>query len=193
MSNIPFIFEAIKTRRSVYPEVYTEAPISKEELQGLLELANLAPTHRLTEPWRFKVLAGESKSAFGALLAEAYKNSTSPESFKESKYLKKQKRADKSQYMIAICMQRDAEARLPEWEEIAATAMAVQNIWIAASASGIGMYWSSPSSIDSKEVRAFLKLQEAERCLGYIYMGRMPEGLQLEAKRTPIEAKIEWI
>ena len=78
MSNIN---EAIRTRRSVYPVQFIEKPIPREIIEALLINANHAPTHRLTEPWRFKVFLGEGKNALGAFLSEKFKsiNDTYPE------------------------------------------------------------------------------------------------------------------
>ena len=58
---------------------------------------------------------------------------------------------------------------LPEWEEIAATAMAVQNLWISCVDSNIGGYWSTPKYIN--KLGAFLKLNQDEVCLGFFYLG----------------------
>lgn len=189
-----YILEGLRKRRAVYPEIFTEEAISKEELIDLLALANYAPTHKLTEPWRFKVLAGDKKQELGQLLADNYKETTAEADFKIRKYQKKLKRANKSAYLVAICMQRDANERIPEWEEIAAVAMAVQNIWVGGYAQGIGMYWSSPkAAIKSKELRNFLKLDAKERCLGLLYIGRFPQDLELQSARQPFEEKLEWI
>jgi hypothetical protein len=43
---------------------------------------------------------------------------------------------------IAICLRRHADA-VPEWEEVAAVASAVQNMQLVASAVGVAGYWSS--------------------------------------------------
>lgn len=188
----PLSTQIIRSRRSIFPHSYTDQKISKALLEELLENANHAPTHRLTEPWRFKVLAGEKLDALGDLLALLYKEKIPEEKFSEMKYKKTAQKPRQCSHVIAICMERDADERVPEWEEIAATAMAVQNIWLSASAYGIGAYWSSPATINSLACRDFLNLGEGQRCLGFLYMGyhQMPEQ---EAKRRPIQEKVEWL
>ena len=57
------INELIRTRRSIYPQMMIDKPISDEIIWNLLENANHAPTHRLTEPWRFKVFTDTAKVA----------------------------------------------------------------------------------------------------------------------------------
>lgn len=187
-----FSTQIIRSRRSIFPHAYTDEKIPTTLLEELLENANHAPTHRLTEPWRFKVIAGEKLGALGDLLAMLYKEKVSEEKFSDMKYKKTAQKPRQCSHVIAICMERDAEERIPEWEEIAATAMAVQNIWLSASAYGIGAYWSSPSTIKSLACQTFLNLGERQRCLGFLFMGyhQMPEQ---EAKRTAIQEKTEWL
>jgi len=136
------IVELIKKRRSVFPAQYIDKPIAKTDIEKLLKAANWAPTHKKTEPWRFKVLQGESLKKLGLFLSLKYmETEAKPKEFKVKKLIENPKRAGA---IIAICMQRDPSESLPEWEEIAATAMAVQNMWLCCTEMGIGCYWSSP-------------------------------------------------
>ncbi len=86
-------------------------------------------------------------------------------------------------------MQRDEQESIPEWEEIAATAMAVQNMWLVCSEMGVGCYWSSPSQI--KFMNEFFKLNTGEKCLGLLYMGNYDESPEAW-QRTPIKKKTQW-
>lgn len=67
------IEEIIKNRRSVFPAQYNSEAINKETIQKILEIANYAPTHKKTEPWRFKVMQGEKLADLGQFLADKYK------------------------------------------------------------------------------------------------------------------------
>ena len=58
------LFEAIKSRRSIFPVHYNKKSIKNEDLELILEAANFAPTHKKTEPWRFKVLQNDYKIKF---------------------------------------------------------------------------------------------------------------------------------
>lgn len=182
------IKDIIKKRRAIFPAQYNNRPILKADILDLLEAANCAPTHRKTEPWRFKVFHGESQKALGLFLAKKYKETN--EKFKEFKYNKLLENPKKAAAVIAICMQRDAAESLPEWEEIAATAMAVQNMWLLATEKGIGSYWSSPGLI--KHMNEFIELNEGERCLGFFYLGYYDE-LIPERIPGPIEEKVIWM
>ena len=183
------ISKIIKNRRSVFPVQYTSEVITKAELQQLLEAANWAPTHRRTEPWRFKVFSSEgSRKALSQFLVATYQRTTAKPS--EVKGRKIAEKPMLSACVIAVCMQRDPKASVPEWEEVAATAMAVQNIWLVAHELGIGMYWSSPGLKD--HLGEHITLAEGEQCLGFLYMGKfegaLPEGL----RNSSIDEKAVW-
>jgi nitroreductase len=180
----------IRNRKSVYPKQFTSREISKEILDELLESANWAPTHRLTEPWRFKVFHGEGRKKLGTFMAERYRRETVLEDFSISVYEKLKNKALQSAAVIAICMQRDARERVPEWEELAATACAVQNLWLAASVYGIGGYWSTPS--DKDHLHEIVSLNQGERCLGFFYLGYY-EPFDSARRRGPVSEKVEWI
>ena len=183
------INQLIRKRRAVFPPFYSDKPIEKSILNQILENANWAPSHKLTEPWRFKVFQSKAKENLGKFLAEWYKTNTESSMFKERKYLKTQKKANQSACIIAICMQRDPKESIPEWEEIAAVACAVQNMWLSCTALGIGSYWSSPKSIHS--FNEFMPLNEGEICLGFFYMGYIKEAVP-DSRRGPIEQKVKW-
>jgi nitroreductase len=95
----------------------------------------------------------------------------------------------KAAAVIAICMQRDPQERVPEWEEIAATAMAVQNMWLCCTELGIGCYWSSPGLIAYMD--EFFDMEPGENCLGFLYMGYYDAELEAGI-RTSIEDKTLW-
>lgn len=180
----------LRKRRAIFPKSYTDQAISKEIILEILENANWAPTHRLTEPWRFKVFTGEGLEKLALYMGDFFKKNTSADQFTQEKYEKSMENPRRSACVIAICLQPDAENRIPEWEELASVAMAVQNMWLTCTAYNIGSYWSSPRA--ALEANEFLGLKEGERCLGLFYMGyhNMPE---VPGKRTPIANKVEWI
>ncbi|MCW5922663.1 MAG: nitroreductase [Saprospiraceae bacterium] len=186
------ITDLILRRRAVFPKFYIPGkPIERALIEQLLENANWAPTHRLTEPWRFRVFhSEESRQKLGAYLSDFYQKNTPPEQFSEEKMKKSGENPLLAGAVIAIVMQRDAEERVPEFEEIAAVAMAVQNMWLTCAASSLGCYWSTPRA--ALEADTFLSLQPGERCLGFFYLGwhNMPA---IPGKRQPIEEKVTWL
>lgn len=184
-------FELIKTRRSVFPAQFSDRAIKKSDIETILEAANWAPSHKKTEPWRFKIMQGATLERLGEHFSMTYSAITPVEKFSDFKKNKVAKNPTKAQVVIAICMQRDPKERVPEWEEIAATAMAVQNLWLMAHSLGIGGYWSSPSLKDY--MTEFLDLGEGEKCLGFFYLGYENEPQIQSATRGPISEKVSWM
>ncbi len=191
MNKVEIIREVIKTRRSIFPSSYNRKKISKEIIQEILESANWAPTHKYTEPWRFRVIRGDARARLGAVLSGWYKENVAEEKFSAIKFNKLKNNPQKASCLIAVCMKRDPKESVPEWEEIASVAMAVQNMYLTCTAHDIGSYWSSTKAILKQN--DFLQLEEGERCLGLFFMGytdiQIPEG----KRETTIEEKVVWM
>ncbi|WP_299214706.1 nitroreductase [uncultured Aquimarina sp.] len=188
--NKEFLNQIIRERRAIFPSQYNDKPVSKEFIKVLLKNANWAPTHRLTEPWRFKIVQGEAKDRLGVFLSDTYTDITPEESFSPFKHKKIMNKCASASAIIVICMQRDPKERVPEWEEVAATAMAVQNMWLTCAANEVGCYWSSPALI--KYMNEFFEFEEGERCLGFLYLGNYDKNEVVNSKRNSIEEKVEW-
>src|SRR5687767_9979826 len=58
--------QAIRSRRSI--KQFTDRPVTREQLETLLDAAVLAPNHHLTQPWRFYVLGPRARRAYGEVL-----------------------------------------------------------------------------------------------------------------------------
>jgi len=87
-------------------------------------------------------------------------------------------------------LHRDPKERVPEWEEIASVAMAVQNIWMSLDQYGLGGYWSSPAL--SNFLGEHVALKENETCIGFFYIGAC-EPFEKRVKKGAIEEKVEWV
>lgn len=183
------ITEIIRRRRSIFPVSYTGKEIPAEVIHEILESANYAPTHKLTEPWRFVVFRHEGKKRLGEELGRIYKERTPEASFLQKKYDSIAQKAAQSSCVIVINAQLHPD-KLPEWEEIAALGCAVQNMALTAESLNVGAYWSSPDLISG--LTGFLELEENEKCFGLFYMGYHEEEPR-EANRGPIEDKVRWI
>ena len=169
MGKAEILKEIIESRRSIFPKDYTGEEIEQEILDEILRSATFAPNHKRTKPWRFKIFKGEEKTRLGERLAEIYKNTVAPQHFLEKKYLSISEKAAKANVIVTISV--NFSGLLPEWEEIAATAMAVQNMYLTCTAHGIGSYWSSPGMI--KHLDEFLNLEENQKCYGLFYIGKI--------------------
>ena len=185
------IINAIRKRRAIYPSMYTGDSIDDQYIEAILESANWAPTHKLTQPWRFIVFSGSSKKKLADYCSSWYKENTPSASFSSMKYEKTQKKVYSSSHVIAICMERDKSEQVPEWEEISSVAMAVQNMWLTCSSLGLGCYWSSSRS--ALEATQFLELKRGQKCLGWFYIGQPKDTLDLRGVRTDIKQKVTWL
>ncbi|MEM7549591.1 MAG: nitroreductase [Bacteroidota bacterium] len=182
------INQSIRSRKSIYPIQFIDKPVPVEVLKELLVNANHAPTHRLTEPWRFKVFYDAGKKSLSEFLANKYKETISD--FQEAKYEKIKNNVLKSGAIIAIVLHRDEEERVPEWEEVAAVACSVQNIWIACQQYDLGGYWSTPPLV--KYLGELVPLKPNEKCIGFFYLGYHEANDRIMPKK-PIEEKVEWV
>lgn len=181
------ILKAIQYRRTVNQNSFTDQDISKADLLAILEAANAAPTHKRTQPWRFVIFQKDGLNRLGAELSRIYKTVTPAEKYTEMTEQNMGKKATMSNVAIAIIVNYTGD--VPEWEELAATACAVQNIWLAAHSLNIGGYWASPGLIN--HLGPFLELAENQKCIGLFYLGHH-NAEQREPVRTPIEDKIRW-
>lgn len=188
--NTEALSKLIRERRSIFPKQYIDKEIPDDVILSVLDNANWAPNHRNTEPWRFKVFKGKGLEKLSKYLGERYKTLNQGDKFSEFKYKKTIKKPLQCGAIIGICMQRDPAESVPEWEEIAAVACAVQNMWLTCTSLGIGSYWSSPSTITGKN--DLMDLAEGETCLGLFYMGYHDESIS-NSERGDIEEKVQWI
>lgn len=184
--------ELIRDRRTISPEKYSSRKVHKEVVEEILRNGTWAPTHGMTQPWRFKVFIGEGVKRIGVRLPIWYKNFIGEEKFSQKKFEKLKARGEKCSVIIAVTMVPDSTGRIPEVEEIEAVACAVQNMYLTCTAHGIGGFYSTPGFLYTEEVKEFLNLEEGGRVLGLFYLG-YPEGDWPKSHRKPLEYVTEWI
>jgi nitroreductase len=185
------IADIIKNRRSIKPVKMNGKKIPDDQVRELLKLANWAPTHGRTEPWRFIVYSGNKVKEFCQQHAELYKAHTSAEKFEQANYDKLLHNGDLASHIIIAVMQRGNLPKIPALEEIAATAIAIQNILLGATAAGIGSFWSTGGMTHHPVMKDFLELNEQDIVMSLLYLGYADE--QMEGKRqTEIEEKVIW-
>ena len=183
--------ELIRHRRSIKPDQMDGRAIPEEHLAQILENANWAPTHGMTEPWRFTVFRGHDRVALGKFLSETYRELTAPDEFKPSKFEKLSRNPTLAPVVIAIGMKRQVSGKISEIDEVQAVACAVQNMHLTATAYGIGGFWSSNVAACSEQMRDFIGLGTGDRSLGLFYLG-YPKGDWPSGKRSPMSDKIRW-
>ena len=182
----------IRDRRTIAPEKYSSRRVHREVVEEVLRNGTWAPTHGMTQPWRFKVFIGDGVKRIAEQMPNWYKNFVSEEKFSQKKFDKLEARGEKCSVIVAVTMVPDPNERIPEIEEVEAVACAVQNMYLTCAAHGIGALYSTPRFIYSEEVSEFLGLEEGAKCLGLFYMG-YPEGEWPKSHRKPLEYVTEWI
>jgi nitroreductase len=180
----------IQTRRTIKPNMMNGQKAPNSHIAALLELADWAPTHGFTEPWRFVVY--ENPAEFCQQHADLYKQNTNAEDFNETVYGNLQHQGDKASHVIIAIMQRGDLPKIPAFEEMASVSTAVQNILLGATALNMASYWGTGGGILKPAMKSFLQLREEDQVMGVLYLGYADE--HPEGKRTiPLEAKIKWI
>ena len=174
----------IRNRKSIYPNDYTGDEIPDNLIREILLNANHAPTHRMTQPWFFKVYKNESKQKLIDIVSKIDDSKISK--IKLDKFIQK---INDSNTVISIFLNRDKKERLPEWEEIAAVSMAVQNMWLTCYVNNIGSYWSTPGFIN--EYGNLIKLDNNQSSLGFFFMG-VYDHKESPKLRDDINTKVEW-
>lgn len=184
--------EIVRARRTVKPAHFSDREVPREIIEELLENANWAPNHGRTEPWRFKVYAGEARKTLSEFLPRLYQETTPADLFVESKLEGLRTNPLKAPYVIAILMKRQKAGKIPEIEEVEAVACAVQNMQLTARAHGLGAFWSTGNQTYSKMADDFFGIEAPDKFLGLLYVG-YPESEFPVKKRRPIEDKVEWV
>jgi 5,6-dimethylbenzimidazole synthase len=175
-------------------------PLPNGTAEALIELACLAPSVGLSQPWRFVIVDDEAvrsaiRGNFAACNAEAL-NAQSRE--RADRYARlKLAGLEEAPCHLAVFADRSTgqghglgRHTMPEMIEYSAV-IAVHTIWLAARAQGIGMGWVS--ILDPKIVAVLLHVPTEWKFIGYFCLGypelddTIPELQQMgwEERRLP--------
>lgn len=189
------------------PKEFTGEKLCESKLAKILEAANWAPTHQKNEPWRYVILeSSEAILAYFDFLSDWYDSHGADLTEDElSKFRSKcsslrQDWPHRVSHLVLIGMRRasNPDKKLPEWEEICAVAMSVQNMHLmTASMTNVGGFWSShtwcKAARDSSELRkayfGHLLPDPDDRVFGAFVLGKYPEGKEYRSSRTDIASK----
>ena len=158
---------AIRTRRT--HKAFGPEPLSREQIEELLELARWAPNHHLTAPWRFRVLGPE------ALLQ-----------LKEAAGAEGAAKLDRAPTLIVVSCVLSGDPVQDE-EDLHATAIASYIVLLAAHARGHGGYWRTPALLREEAGRAAVGLPAEERFVGLLHLGSPRQGDKPAPERPPAE------
>lgn len=181
-----------RSRRSTFPDqLVAGKKVDDAVIKEILTNACCAPNHGKQEPWYFSVFTGEGLQRLATFQSELYKE-VSGENFKELTYAKLQQNPLKASHIIAIGMKKTANKNIPEVEDIAAVACAVENIYLSVTAYGLGGYWTTGGVTYREQAKSFFGLGDEDRLMGFFYIGHIAIP-SMGAARKPIEEKIKWV
>lgn len=191
--NPEMLNEVIEKRRSVFQQQYSGESVPENIIKQMLINANWAPTHKFTEPWRFIVYTGNGLKVLADLQARLYKEvTTMGGSFKEERYQKLLTQPLQSSHIIVVYMKRDEKKSIPEVEDLGAVFCAVENMYLTATAYGVGAYLSTGGITYFEEAKELFGLGKEDKLVGFFHVG-MPKSTHTEGRRRPLEEKVTWV
>lgn len=181
--------EMLASRRSI--REFTSRPVTREEVERLLQAAVCAPNHRLTEPWRFYVLGPQARHAFG--LALGNRKARKLEDAEAAERVR-QKVADEHAalpLLIAVAIVQNENPEIRE-EDYAAGMMAVENLSLAAIELGLGTHIKSGAVMDDPAARAAIGVADGERVIALVNVGE-PATVPPPKNRRPATDVTTWV
>jgi nitroreductase len=143
--------DAIRGRRT--HKAYRPEPVERGTLEELFELAQWAPNHHLTAPWRFRVVGPEA--------LERLKLAAGPEAAPK---------LDRAPTLVVCSAKLSGDPEQDE-EDLHATAVAAYIVLLGAHARGLAGYWRTPGVLRTAAGRAAVGLGDDERFVGLLHLG----------------------
>lgn len=171
------VYRVISERRDM--RHFLSDPLDEVLLERLLGAAHLAPSVGLMQPWRFLRIRNPDLRRSIHALVEAERIATARalgEREAEFMCLKVEGILECGELLVVALMAgREAHVfgrrTLPEMD-LASAACAIQNLWLAARAEGIGMGWVSLFEPDA--LARLLHLPEGSRPIAVLCLGHVP-------------------
>ncbi|HIH07092.1 MAG TPA: 5,6-dimethylbenzimidazole synthase [Candidatus Nitrosotenuis sp.] len=175
------LYKAIYTRRDVRSH-FISKPLSDEVLARILNAAHHAPSVGFSQPWNFVLIRDDvtKEKIKKSFEQEKIKSASDVDHQKKEKYLSL-KLEGILESDVNICITYDptkfgpfviGRSSIPE-TGIYSVCCAVQNLWLAARAEGIGVGWVSILSIEL--LKEALSLPEHIIPIAYLCLGHVSE------------------
>ncbi|GDX67297.1 nitroreductase [Anaerolineae bacterium] len=197
------MLRALRERRSV--RRYTAEPVAREQLLQLLEIAGWAPSAHNRQPWRFAVLQSQDvKQKLAAAMGDRLRVDRLADGDDPALVTQDTERSRarivEAPAVIVVCMtvaEMDAYAddRRTAAEGMMAvqsTAMAVQNLLLAAHAGGLGACWMCAPMFCQDTVAAVLQLPASWQPQALITVGH-PASNGKPALRRAAAEMVHWL
>jgi len=182
------VIDAIRSRRNIGR---LEGEVAAHTIEELVELATWAPNHHLTEPWRFTVLSGAERERLGRIWGEIAADAQSlAGSARDEAIHRDVQKLLRAPVLIVVSTRTDPDPVVAE-EDFAATAAAVQNLLLAATAFGLGAAWRTGRIVRDPVVKRHLGLDEDDRIVSIIYLGH-PSGPPPQGRPRNVDVVLRW-
>jgi len=199
------VYKAIAERRDM--RHFLSDPVDSDVLKKLLQAAHQAGSVGLMQPWRFiRITDKQRRSQIYQIVEQERKKTAQALAEREDEFMKlKVEGIRECAELIVVALPDKREQHifgrrtLPEMD-LASTACAIQNMWLAARAEGLGMGWVS--LFEPNTLAELLKMPKGSRPIAILCLGHVAEFypqpmLELEnwAKARPLEdflSENEW-
>jgi len=179
--------------RRVSTRAFSAQSVPRPVIERLIAAAVRAPNHKLTEPWRFTVLAGASAQRFAELRrahrATRFPDPAAPEAAKAIDKTYREAR-DTPAFIIVMCAGSDDPVR--QEEDFAAAMMATENLLIAATAEGLGTYVRTGGIMRDPAVCELTQAPPGHRIVAIVSLGYPAETQQPRRRSDPAERTV-WL
>ncbi|POA99316.1 5,6-dimethylbenzimidazole synthase [Chromobacterium sinusclupearum] len=175
-ADIDAVYRAIRERRDM--RHFKPDPVDPDIMQRLLAAAHFAPSVGFMQPWHFiRIRSAELRRRMHALVEEERIQTARALGEREDAFMKLKVEGllDCGEVLVAALMdgrERHVFGRrtLPEMD-LASVACAIQNMWLAARAEGLGLGWVS--IFDPAKLAALLSIPPGARpvailCIGHV-------------------------
>lgn len=195
------VLDAIHERRSL--RRYQQQTVPKSLIETVLEAGTWAPSAHNRQPWRFAVLqSSETKEnlalAMGQRLRSDLERDFVPETVIEKDVNRSYERLTSAPVLIVVCMSMlDMDSYSDEKRNrnetimaIQSTAMAGQNILLAAHGTGLAACWMCAPLFCPDLVQDSLVLPDDWQAQGIISLGYPAQ--ERKKTREPLESRVIW-
>jgi len=182
-----------RIRRTIKPaQMDASRDIPHDLLVEILEDAHWAPTHGLTQPWRFHVFTGEGRVRLADALQSLYDTTTAAADVRPEKRTKLREGPLQAPVCIAVTGLTDSGGKISRLDELCATACAVQNLLLSAHQRGIGSFWSTPPVACHEAFARWLGVDLRHTPMGLVYLGYAKPGVAPSSTRVPLEERVTF-
>jgi len=182
-----------RTRRTIKPaQMDASRDIPHDLLVEILQDAHWAPTHGLTQPWRFHVFTGEGRVRLADALQSLYATTTAAADIQPEKMAKLREGPLQAPVCIAVSALTESGGKISRLDELCATACAVENLMLSAHQRGIGSFWSTPPVACHEALTRWLGLDPRHTPMGLIYLGYAKAGVAPSSTRVPLGERVTF-